>query len=184
MRWGFPFRIFGSLRDNIELSRRRSPFATIRKPSETIGVEGGPLSAALARVVERVQRNGEVNDSNTPRPLLTLAEFFEGNTTAGSIGANLTPVPSPAEFFELLKAIASRPEVADLRVEVSEYDEENDWPFSEQVWVITSALPQEVATWFPAEWRPDDCRRGWTEGVRFEPCPVPSGMAPVACWWD
>jgi hypothetical protein len=25
---------------------------------------------------------------------------------------------------------------------------------------------------------------GWQEGVAVEPCDVPVGMKPVACWWD
>ncbi len=33
----------------------------------------------LERITQRVNRHGDVNDPATPRPLLTLAEFFEGN---------------------------------------------------------------------------------------------------------
>src|SRR5215475_10089248 len=33
----------------------------------------------LERITERVTRHGDVNEPTTPRPLLTLAEFFEGN---------------------------------------------------------------------------------------------------------
>jgi len=43
----------------------------------------------LERITERVNRHGDVNDASTPRPLLTLAEFFEGNDVVGSIGCNL-----------------------------------------------------------------------------------------------
>lgn len=138
----------------------------------------------LERITERVNRHGDPNDGDTPRPLLTLAEFFDGNSSVGSIGCNLARPPEPAEFRSLLEAIAARPEVAEVRVQVTMFDEPEDWPYSDTVWVITRASPEEVLSWFGEEVRPDDCWRGWTNGVTFEACPVPPGMAPVACWWD
>lgn len=138
----------------------------------------------LQRITERVGRAGDVNDSTTPRPLLSLEEFFEGNDCVGSIGCNLTPTPEPAEFYRLFKQIAVRDDVADVRVQVTMFDNPEEWPFSDTVWVITSAGPEEVANWFSEQVRPDDCWQGWTEGVNFETCPVPAGMSPIACWWD
>jgi len=135
----------------------------------------------LERITARVSRNGDVNDPATPRPLLALAEFFDGNLVSGSIGCNLTPTPEPAEFYEVFKQIASHPNVADVRVQVTMFDDP-EWPFSDTVWIITSAQPQEVATWFTEETRPDECSSGWSGATEF--CPVPAGMQPVACWWD
>ncbi len=137
----------------------------------------------LERITERVSRHGDVNEPATPRPLLILAEFFEGNEVTGSIGCNLTPTLEPSEFYELLRRIAARPEVADVRVQITMFDDP-DWPFSDTVWVITSAAPEQVAAWFDEAVRPDECLSGWTDGMTFEPCPVPPGMKPVACWWD
>jgi hypothetical protein len=137
----------------------------------------------LERITERANRNGDVNDPETPLPLLSLAEFFEGNDVVGSIGCNLTPTPKPSEFYQLLKRVAARPDVADVRVQVTMFDGP-EWPFSDTVWIITSATPEEVRDWFEEVVRPDECWRGWTEGVTFEPCSVPPGMDPVACWWD
>jgi hypothetical protein len=138
---------------------------------------------ALERITERINRLGDVNDAATPRPLLTLAEFFDGNDVVGSIGCNLTPTPVPSEFCDLFKRIAARPEVADVRVQVTMFDDP-EWPFSDTVWVITSATPNEVSEWFAEEVRPDECWRGWTDGITFEPYSTPPGMHPVACWWD
>ena len=42
----------------------------------------------LERVSARVSRLGDVNKKGTPLPLLTIAEFFDGNETIGSIGCN------------------------------------------------------------------------------------------------
>ena len=145
--------------------------------------DGPKGETPLKRITERVNRHGDVNDPATMRPLLTLAEFFEGNESVGSIGCNLSPVPTPSEFHKLLSRIAARPDVADVRVEITMFDDP-EWPFSDTVWVITSANPKEVSTWFEENVQPDQCKKGWTEGIRFEPCEVPPGMTPVACWWD
>jgi hypothetical protein len=137
----------------------------------------------LERITERVTQHGDVNEPTTPRPLLTLAEFFEGNEVIGSIGCNLTPMPELSEFYEMLRRIAARPEVADVRVQITMFDDP-DWPFSDTVWVITNAAPEQVTEWFDEAMRPDECWSGWTDGMKFEPCSVPAGMQPVACWWD
>jgi hypothetical protein len=137
----------------------------------------------IERITDRVGRHGDVNDPATLRPLLTLAEFFEGNSVVGSIGCNLIPTPDPAHFYGVLKQIESRPDVDSIRVQITMFDTP-EWPFSDTVWVITSAEPQEVAGWFDEAIRPDEYGRGWTEGVAFEPCPIPPGMHPVYCWWD
>ena len=136
----------------------------------------------LERITDRVSRNGNVNYPTCPRPLLTLAEFFEGNNVVGSIGCNLTPTPDPSKFYEILSRIAARREVGDIRIQITHFDSE--WPFSDTVWIITNAEPEEVVSWFDESVRPNDCGVGWTKGELFEPCAVPPGMKPVACCWD
>lgn len=106
----------------------------------------------LERITERISRRGDVNDPATPRPLLTLEEFFEGNDVSGSICCNLSPMPEPAE-------VRSRPNVADVRVEVAMFDMP-EWPFAETVWVITSASSDDVKSWFESEMTPDDVWSG------------------------
>lgn len=138
----------------------------------------------LQKITERIGRSGEVNDPEIPRPLLTLEEFFCGNNYAGSIGCNLIPTPEPQEFHELLRRIENRPDVAEVRVEITMFDDPEGWPFSDTVWIITSAKAERVAEWFPENWRPDDCWTGWNEDRTYEPCMVPPGTLPVACWWD
>lgn len=139
---------------------------------------------ALKRITERVNRPGDPNDPSTPRPLLTLSEFFEGNEILGSIGCNLIPTPTPAEFHAVLSAIAARPEVSDVRVQVTMFDNPDEWPFSDTVWVITNADAATVASWFAEAIAPDEVQEGWVKGVAYEEIPVPAGMKPVWCWWD
>jgi len=138
---------------------------------------------ALERITERVNRHGDPNDPSTPRCLLTLPEFFDGNDVVGSIGCNLTPTPTPSEFHALLSAIAARPEVGDVRVEITMFDDP-DWPFSDTVWVITTADAGTVSSWFAGAVAPDAVGEGWQEGVVYEEYSLPAGMRPISCWWD
>lgn len=137
----------------------------------------------LERITERIGRYGDVNDPTTPRPLLTLAEFFDGNEVIGSIGCNLIPTPTPAQFYRLFMQIATRQDVADIRVQVTMFDAP-EWPFSDIVWLITSAAPIDVIQWFDNSLRPDECRAGWLMDVAVEHCAVPEGMQPICCWWN
>jgi hypothetical protein len=130
-----------------------------------------------------VSRNGDVNDLATVRPLLTLEEFFAGNTRTGSICCNCTPTPEPAEMFAVLKQVRARSDVADVRVQITMFDDP-EWPFTDTVWVVTSARADQVKAWFAEAIRPDETWNGWTAGVKFEPLAIAAGMSPVACWWD
>jgi hypothetical protein len=136
----------------------------------------------LQRITERVNRLGHPDTSETPRPLLTIDEFFVGNSEVGSIGCNLSPTPTPAQFYEFLRAIAQRPEVKDIRVQITAFDAP-EWPFSDTVYIMTSAAPDEVASWFPDELKPDETWAGFMD-QSYEPYSVPAGAEPIACWWD
>jgi hypothetical protein len=109
----------------------------------------------LDRITQRVTRLGHPDDPGTPIPLVTVEEFFLGNTEAGSIGCNLSSAPSPERFHRLFAAIAQRPEVKDIRVQITMFDVP-EWPFSDTVYVMTSATPEEVASWFPEDLKPDE----------------------------
>jgi hypothetical protein len=138
----------------------------------------------LERITTRINANGQFDVPGSPVPLVTLEEFFDGNTSDGSICCNLTPTPDLSEVYAVLKQIRSRGEVADVRVQITMFEDPDDWPFSDTVWVITTAAPETVRAWFPEAIAPDQCSAGWTEGERFEPVAVPQGYRPVSCWWD
>lgn len=99
------------------------------------------------------------------------------------MGCNLVPTPTPAQLRDVLEAVFRRPEVADVRVQITMFDDP-DWPFSDTVWVMTSASTDTVRAWFPEELAPDDVWEGWQEGSSYEAYDVPEGTRPVACWWD
>ena len=136
----------------------------------------------LERITERVTRLGHPDDPKTPRPLLTIDEFFDGNLEVGSIGCNLDSVPAPERFFELFRTIAKRPDVKDIRVQITAFDVP-EWPFSDTVFIMTSASPEEVVSWFPADLLPDET---WEASLdrAYEPYQVPAGTQAIACWWD
>ncbi len=139
----------------------------------------------LERLQERIARAGDLADLATPRPLVSLEEFFEGNDDHGSIGYNFYPdQPAPSEFFEVFKRIRSRPEVSDVRVELCQHETPDEWPSTDTVWIITSAPISEVKTWLGERFHADDIFDGWTDHVRREPYAVPPGMKPIGIWWD
>ncbi|XHS77838.1 hypothetical protein ACFJGW_19290 [Burkholderiaceae bacterium UC74_6] len=136
----------------------------------------------LERITERVNRLGHPDAPETPRPLLTIDEFFDGNSEVGSIGCNLPTAPAPTQFYELLRAIAQRPEVKDVRVQITAFDVP-EWPFSDTVYIMTSASTEEVMSWFPEDLAPDEIWDGFVDQA-YEPYEVPAGSRPIACWWD
>jgi len=136
----------------------------------------------LDRITERVTRLGNPEEPGAPMPLLTIDEFFEGNTVVGSLGCNLEAAPEPEVFYALFQKIAQRPDVKDIRVQITAFDDP-DWPFSDTVYIMTTASPEEVLNWFPEELRPDETWAGFLDQA-YEPYTVPAGVQPVACWWD
>ena len=140
---------------------------------------------ALEKLKARINRNGDVNDPDVPRPIVTLEEFFEGNSEYGSIGYNFYPdQPAPSEFYEVFKQIRERPDVADVLVEVSQQEMRDEWPSTDTVWILTSASLQEVALWLGERFQADELWDGWTDHLVREPVDVPLSYRPVGVWWD
>jgi hypothetical protein len=138
---------------------------------------------SLERVSERVSRGGDPNDPQTPRPLLSIEEFFEGNDVVGSIGGNLPTEPGPQELYKIFQAISKRPDVADIRVSITAFDDP-DWPYSDTVYIMTSASPEEVASWFEEDFAPDETWDGFVDGQSYERYSIPTGFKAIGCWWD
>jgi hypothetical protein len=138
---------------------------------------------SLQRISERVNRLGSPDNPETPRPLLTLEEFFEGNEVIGSIGCNLPGAPTPQQMYAVLKVISKRSDVKDVRVQITAFDDP-DWPFSDTVHIMTSASTDEVGSWFDEDLAPDDVWEGFQQGQVYEPYVVPMGSKVITCWWD
>ena len=119
-----------------------------------------------------------------PAPVLSLENFFEGNTDLGSIGCNLMEHPGIETFYSVLKAIRDREDVQDVLVEISDIDiEYADWVFSETIYVLTSADKEEVFEWLKPL-QPDEPFEGWSAGKPSAAPEPKAGMKVIGVWWD
>ena len=137
-----------------------------------------------ALLIEAIQRQGLPNP-RTPLPVVVLEAFFEGNDDPGSIGCNLEPHPGVDAFYRILREIRARPDVQDVFVEVSEVMEtdESTWPFSERIFLLTSAPQSEVELWL-TPLQPDDVGEGYPLGMPTAAPPLGPGMHVYSAWWD
>lgn len=77
----------------------------------------------LERIIGRVNRNGEFYHEDTPIPLLTLQEYFEGNNSVGSIGCNLDDEPHPSLIEAVLVSIEKRSDIDTVYIQITEMDD-------------------------------------------------------------
>jgi len=137
-----------------------------------------------ARLIQLLDQLGGVG-SDSPLPVVSLEDYFNGNDDLGSIGCNLSEHPGVSGFFEVLSAVRNRPDVQDVLVEISDADERDPttWPFSERVYIITTAAESDVAEWLTAL-KPSEVEVGWS-GERPTTAPIEKpGYHAVAAWWD
>jgi len=137
----------------------------------------------LENIIKRVNKNGEFYAEETPIPLLTLSEFFEGNDVIGSIGCNLDGEPHPKTIWSVLSKIEQSPNVAKVFIQITEMDDP-DWPFSDTAWVVTTASEQEISNYFPESLAPDEIWEGFLEDRVYDKIDIPSNYKVLACWWD
>ncbi len=102
--------------------------------------------------------------------LVTLEEFFIGNSDYGSIGPNIEKRLGPETFYSVLKTIRQESSVQDIFIGISEVVEDRkSWPFADRVHVIASASIEVVAGWLnPLQ--PDELVEGWGS---YEPTNMP-----------
>lgn len=132
----------------------------------------------IAKIVAQ-NAEGEVHET-----VVSLEDFFTGNDDRGSIGCNLgEQQPAIGEFYRKLREIRSRPNVQDVLVRIYEYDDPTSWPFTDTVYIISSAPLREVKDWV-APLLPDEVYAEWMYGKPpAAPEPKP-GMIPYSVWWD
>jgi hypothetical protein len=133
------------------------------------------------------QRIGELGGEDA-YPVVPLDLFFKGNDDPASIGPNLEPHPGVLTFERVLREIQNRPEVADVVLQVSEVMGEDEWPFVNAAYVITTASGKDLHEW-AAPLEPDeyfgDEPTGWPDERPPPGAPaVPAGYAVVTLFWD
>lgn len=140
---------------------------------------------ALVRKVQTLMLS-EDPGRDSPLPVVSLEDFFEGNDDFGSIGCNLLERehPGPAGFFSVLEEIRNRPEVQDVLIEILEADEDDQWPFSERVYILARASLSDVSQWLEPLFASEV-----DEGIPWK-CPSAAfpalmpGFVVYAAWWD
>ncbi|PJN25988.1 hypothetical protein [Kitasatospora sp. CB02891] len=117
-------------------------------------------------------------------PLLTLAEFFEGNAVEDSLAPNQWGYGRPplAELAACLARIAERPDVAWVRVQLHPETLDLSEVLAEAVAVCTSADAANCESW-TAGWESSGVVTGLVDDCLDVP-PVPAGMAIRSIVWD
>lgn len=116
--------------------------------------------------------------------VVSLEDFFTGNDDRGSIGCNLgEKQPAIAEFYQMLRDIRSKPNVQDVLVRIYDYDDPTSWPYTDTVYIVSSASHEEVKKWV-APLLPDEVHTEWMYGKPPAAPEVKSGMTPYSVWWD
>jgi hypothetical protein len=135
-------------------------------------------------LIEKTKQQG-LPRTGHPLPIVSLEEFFTGNDDEGSIGCNLIDHPGTPAFYDTLRAIRARPDVQDVLIEIYEVEEDDEsmWPFSEGVYILTSALRAEIEAWM-APLQSDEIAEGYPFGVPAAAPPLAPGMRVYAAWWD
>jgi hypothetical protein len=135
------------------------------------------------QLVEKIRSLRDFNDYAAPDPIVSLEEFFTGNEDLGSIGCNLTRHPGMQAFYRELRAIRERSNVQDVFVAIHELDQDTVWPYSECIYILTSAPTEEVAMWME-KLQPSEVSEGWLYKQPPNAPPLKDGMRVVSCWWD
>jgi hypothetical protein len=140
---------------------------------------------SLRTLKQRIEELGGAGVS----PVVPVDLFFDGNDDRGSIGCNLSPHPGLPTFASVLAGIRARPDVADVVVQIVDGMDDDEWPFSDRVFIITTASDEAVHAW-AAALQPDelspDRYLGWFGATTPPPgAPaIPDGYRVTYLFWD
>ncbi|MCL2309057.1 MAG: hypothetical protein FWC42_02105 [Proteobacteria bacterium] len=137
------------------------------------------LEKLTARIAEQHAAHGE--DAEI---VVSLEDFFTGNDDPGSIGCNLgEEQPSINRFYETFLEIRNRPNVQDMLVRIYSQDDPDEWPFTDTVYILSSATTAEIESWV-SPLLPDEVIPEWMYGKPPEAPELQAGMTPYSVWWD
>ena len=135
-------------------------------------------------LIEKIRKVG-LPRSGQSLPVVSLEDFFVGNDDYGSIGCNLSDHPGPQFFFGKLKEVRDRDGVQDVLVEINEVEESDEsmWPFSDRIYILSSAAKEEIADWVAAL-MPDEVEEGFAYGEPPSAPELGKGVEVYGVWWD
>lgn len=116
-------------------------------------------------------------------PIVSVEDFFIGNTDESSIGCNLMEHPGLQHFYEVLITIRIKEEVQNVFVEIMELEEGSDWAFSERIYVLTRADQGEVEEWIQSLY-PSEIETGYQYGEPHVAPVLLPGYQVYSIWWD
>ncbi|MDF9832114.1 hypothetical protein M2103_000322 [Ereboglobus sp. PH5-5] len=122
-------------------------------------------------------------------PVVTLDEYFSGNTEEGCIAPNQVGYgrPSLADLYKRFQTIEQRPEVQGVFVGMhSEWDmaleDSATWPAAENIHILANATQDAVAAWIDGL-EADGVIEGWPYGEHpSAPKPKPGFQVFTVCW--
>lgn len=128
----------------------------------------------------------EENDGETP--LVTLDDFFQGNSDEGSLGINSSTqnTPSIADIYKKLKQIEKLPNVCNVLVSIHDdwkmsLDNPEVWPASENIYIYTMAQVKVVKQWTTG--LPCEVYDGWVDSMPLSAPSVPPGYFVYTLHW-
>jgi hypothetical protein len=139
-----------------------------------------------AELIKKIKQQGFPSPSNKkPYPIVTLEEFFVGNDDLGSIGCNLIDHPGISLFYETFLSIRGKPNVRDVLVEIKDMEEESEgiWPFSDTIYILTSATREEVTSWVYIL-GPDEVQEDFSDNNRALALDIKPDIKVYSVWWD
>ncbi len=134
------------------------------------------------KLIAKIETQGP--PSGTHEIVVSLEDFFTGNNDPGSIGCNLGEKQPPiSEFFRVLRTIRSKPNVQDVLVRIYDYNDPTSWPYTDTVYIISSATSKEIEEWV-APLMPDEVHGAWMYGKPAAAPEPKAGMISYSVWWD
>lgn len=141
----------------------------------------------LTKVFDQGFRTPDMRHDQPP-PVVTLEDFFEGNTQADSIAVNLSEHPGLSFFYERLKTIRARADVEAVLVNIYDlspviFDPEKGWPYAENIHILTSTEAPTIQSW-ATDLLSDGAGEGWPYG---KSAAAPEAKGTLKWWflaWD
>ena len=138
----------------------------------------------LAKLLAEIERQGGYVHGVGAEPVVDLELCFDGNDDPGSIGSNLIDHPGPAHLYAVLRSIRDRPDVHGVWIGISEVMAPDEWPFSDHVYVVSTAQAAEVTKWAAALQSHEPGGVWWNRVPPARPIAIAPDARLVTVWWD